>query len=102
MNIYPNKPYSRNEGLKLPEDKQKEILNKCHSLYEKMMHAALHINDDDIKRDTYFKYHNYINQLEEQEIYVEYSWFRHFGEHFFATEEDAMWQDLYLEGCEDE
>lgn len=99
MNIYPNKPYSRNKGLKLPEDKQKEILDKCQHLYDKMIHAAIHINDDDIKRNTYFKYHHYLSELEKQEIYVEYNWLRHRREHFFATEEDADWQELYLEDC---
>lgn len=103
MNIYPDKPYSRNKGLKLPEDEQKEILDKCQNLYEKMMHAALHINDDDVQRIAYIKYHDYLRQLEEAEIYVERGWSGHLNEHFIASEDDAWrqeeWLDMLREDC---
>lgn len=97
MNIYPNKPYINNKGLKLPEDEQKAILDKCQSLYEKMMHAALNINDDDIQRKTYINYHDYLYELTEQEIYVERGWTGHLNEHFMASEEDAWKQEEWLD-----
>lgn len=97
MNIYPNKPYSENKGLTLPTEEQKEILDKCQRLYNKMMHAAIHINDDDIQHETYLAYHNYLYDLKIQGIYVEYGWSGHLNEHFIASEEDAWKQEEWLD-----
>lgn len=103
MNIYPDKPYSRNKGLKLPEDEQKKILDKCQNLYEKMMNAALHFNDDETQRAACSAYYSYLSDLEDKEIYVERGWVGHLNEHFLPSDEDAWkqeeWLDMLREDC---
>lgn len=102
MNIYPNKPYDNNYGLKLSIEEQNEILQKCQHYYNKMMDAAIHNYDDETQRKTYMKYHDYLSELEDKNIYVEYGWVGHLNEHFMPSEEDAWKQEVWLDRLREE
>lgn len=101
MNIWPNKDYASNRYKELlSESEQKEVLDYCKELFDKAMSAAL-AGDDETADDYRLQLHTWMNFYERLGIFIEYNWVGHRREFFFATDDDAWFQEDWIWQCAD-
>lgn len=99
MGVWPTKEYGSNRYKELlSELEQQEVLAYCKELFDKAMEAAL-AGKDEVANNYRLELKTWIKLYDKLDIYIEYNWVGHRNEFFFATEEDAWFQEDWVYQC---